>query len=227
MLLAIESVFSVEEALAMRRQLAQSEWVDGKLSAGSQAAMVKTNQHLDDRSETARSVGVRILNALQAHPQFISAALPGRIMPPKFNRYTEGGQYGAHVDSSIMAMPGGAGQIRTDLSATLFLSRAEDYDGGELLIETQFGTQSVKLDAGDLVLYPSTSLHQVHPVLAGARICSVFWIQSLVRDNQQREMLYELDQSVQTLTAERGHGDAEVSRLTGIYHNLMRCWSST
>ncbi|ASJ75210.1 Fe2+-dependent dioxygenase [Granulosicoccus antarcticus] len=227
MLLAIESVFSVEEALEMRQQLAQSQWVDGKLSAGSQAATVKTNQHLDDRTELAQSIGSRILAVLNAHPQFISAALPNKIMPAKFNRYTEGGQYGAHVDSSIMSLPGGMGQMRTDLSATLFLSRADDYDGGELLVETQFGTQEVKLEAGDLVLYPSTSLHQVNPVLKGARICSVFWIQSLVRDNQQREILYELDQSVQTLTLERGQGDSEVSRLTGIYHNLMRCWATT
>lgn len=226
MLLAIESVFSVEDALSMRQQLVQSQWVDGRLSAGSQAATVKTNQHLDDRTDVAKSIGSRILAALFSHPQFVSAALPNRIIPPKFNRYTKGGQYGAHIDSSIMSMPGGNEQIRTDLSATLFLSHAEDYEGGELLVETQFGTQEVKLDAGDLVLYPSTSLHRVNPVLEGARICSVFWIQSLVRDNQQREILYELDQSVQTLTLDRGPGDAEVSRLTGIYHNLMRCWAS-
>ncbi|MGQ7843654.1 Fe2+-dependent dioxygenase [Granulosicoccus sp. 3-233] len=226
MLLVIEKVFTCEEALVFGKQLADSSWVDGKLSAGSQAAGVKTNQHLDDRIDLARGIGNVILDRLHAHPQFVSAALPSRILPPKFNRYTGGGQYGAHVDSAIMGMPGG-GQIRTDLSATLFLSQPEDYDGGELVIDTRFGTQEVKLEAGDLVLYPSTSLHCVNPVLAGARICSVFWIQSLIRDNQQREILYDLDQSVQSITLDKGSEDEDVSRLTGIYHNLMRSWAST
>ncbi len=226
MLLVIEKVFTPEEAIGFGEQLADSAWVDGKLSAGSQAASVKTNQHLDDRIDLARDIGNAILGRLNSHPQFVSAALPNRILPPKFNRYTGGGQYGAHVDSSIMGMPGG-GQIRTDLSATLFLSQPDDYEGGELVIDTRFGAQDVKLEAGDLVLYPSTSLHCVNPVLSGARICSVFWIQSLVRDNQQREILYDLDQSVQSITLDKGPEDEDVSRLTGIYHNLMRCWAST
>lgn len=226
MLLVIENVFTPEEAFELKQQLADSTWVDGRLSAGAQAATVKTNQHLDDRIDLARDLGDLILGRLNTNPEFVSAALPNRILPPKFNRYAGGGHYGAHVDSSIMSMPGG-GQIRTDLSATLFLSRADDYDGGELVIDTRFGTQEVKLQAGDLVLYPSTSLHCVNPVLSGARICSVFWIQSLIRDNQQREILYELDQSVQSLTLDKGPEDADVSRLTGIYHNLMRNWAST
>lgn len=226
MLLVIEDVFTSDEAQAFHRQLSDSSWVDGKLSAGAQAASVKHNEHLDDRIDVAAGIGKAILQRLSNHPQFVSAALPRHILPPKFNRYTGGGQYGAHVDGSIMGMPDGS-LIRTDLSATVFLSAPEDYDGGELVIDTRFGSQQVKLDAGDLVLYPSTSLHCVNPVTAGARISSIFWIQSLVRDNQQREILYDLDQSVQSITQEKGAGDSDVSRLTGIYHNLLRCWAET
>lgn len=225
MLQVLENVFTLEEALEFRQLLEDSAWVDGRLSAGAQAASVKTNDHLDDRVDLAAAIGHAIVARLDAHPRFVSAALPHRILPPKFNRYTGGGQYGAHVDSSIMATPGGV-QMRTDLSATLFLSRADDYDGGELVIDTRFGTQEIKLDAGDLVLYPSSSLHCVQAVTSGTRICSVFWIQSLIRNNQQREILFDLDQSIQSITRDKGPVDANVSRLTGVYHNLVREWAS-
>jgi len=165
-----------------------------------------------------------ILSRLSECPEFISAALPKRIYPSKFNCYRNGGHYGLHVDSSIMTLPDGE-SLRTDISATLFLCDPDDYDGGELVVESQYGIQEVKLSAGDMILYPSTSLHEVRPVTRGERVCAFFWVQSMVRESQHRELLFDLDQSIQQLTKERGTDCPEVRRLTGIYHNLIRSWA--
>ncbi|WP_191601942.1 Fe2+-dependent dioxygenase [Marinomonas algicola] len=225
MLLTIPNVLSADDVLQVRNYLDKADWQDGMNTAGSMARHVKKNQQLDDTQEPAVSLGNHILRVMSQHPAFISAALPDKIYPPKFNRYSESETYGAHIDSALMQLPNSNQTIRTDLSATLFLADPDEYDGGELVIETQYGTQSVKLDAGDLVLYPSTSLHQVSPVSRGARVASFFWIQSMVRDSQQRETLFELDQSVQRLTVELGAGHSDVINLSGIYHNLIRQWA--
>ena len=224
-LTVIENVLSPSDAKAMLQQLIQDEWEDGKLSAGSTATQVKSNQQLKEGSALSTSLGNRILSRLGQHPQFLSAALPEKIYPPKFNRYADNGHYGLHVDGAIMYLPNNRDSMRTDLSVTLFLSDPEHYEGGELLIEGEFGAQSVKLNAGDLVLYPSSSLHQVSPVTSGERICSFFWIESLVRDQGERAMLYDIDQSVQSLTVQLGSQHSEVLRLSGIYHNLLRKWA--
>lgn len=223
MLLPIENVLSQEEAQAVQQQLQQGPWRDGRGSAGPQAVKVKQNQQLDSTSKLASELGDFIQQRLQTHPLFISAALPKKIYPPMFNCYQDGGHYGLHVDSAIMLTP--TGSLRTDLSATLFLSDGQAYDGGELCIETQYGAQRVKLNAGDLLLYPATSLHQVEAVTRGRRLCAVFWIQSLVRSSEQRSLLFDLDQSIQALGSARGTQDQEVRRLSGIYHNLLRQWA--
>lgn len=225
MLLTIPNVLSADEIVQIRGYLDKADWQDGVNTAGSMARNVKQNHQLDDTKEPAISLGTHILRALSQHPAFISAALPDKIYPPKFNRYSESEAYGAHIDSALMQLPNSNQTVRTDLSATLFLADPDEYDGGELVIETQYGTQSIKLDAGDLVLYPSTSLHQVSPVSRGARLASFFWIQSMVRDGQQRETLFELDQSVQRLTVELGADHSDVINLSGIYHNLIRQWA--
>lgn len=225
MLLHIHNVLTPEQINTIRQQLEQAEWIDGKKTAGNQAAAIKSNLQLDDQSSLAQELSNKLLNILGNHPQFIAGALPHKIFPPKYNCYQEGGAYGKHVDNAIMPLPNSPQLLRTDISATLFLSEPEDYDGGELTIETTYGEQTVKLAAGDLVLYPSTSLHQVTPVTRGSRLCAFFWIQSMVRNASHREMLYELDQSIQTLTRERGLEDSEVNKLTGIYHNLVREWA--
>ncbi len=224
MLLPILDVLSKDEVQQFREHINLAPWEDGKLSAGSQAAAVKSNQQLDDKSELAQSLSDTLLHRLRTHPTFVSATLPFKIYPPKFNRYQKGGSYGLHIDSAIMTTPNQE-TIRTDISATLFLSEPDEYEGGELMIETQYGAQEVKLNAGDLIVYPSTSLHKVQSVTKGSRICAFLWVQSLVKNSQCREILFELDQSIQVLTMDRGSDDAEVSRLSGIYHNLVRQWS--
>ncbi|KJS07351.1 MAG: hydroxylase [Gammaproteobacteria bacterium BRH_c0] len=224
MLIPIDQVLDKASAIAWRRQLETAPWQDGKLTAGTQAVQVKANQQLAADNGLAITLGNTLLRTLGANPLFLSAALPKKIFPPKFNRYQHGGHYGLHVDNAIMHLPDKQ-MLRTDLSATLFLSEPDDYEGGELVIESQYGAQEVKLEAGDLLLYPSTSLHEVKPVTAGARICAFFWVESLVRDSQQREMLFDLDQSIQALTLERGSSDHEVRRLSGVYHNLVRSWA--
>jgi PKHD-type hydroxylase len=226
MLLPIINVLDKETVQQFRALLGDAQWQDGKLTAGSQAIYVKSNEQIQDQSEVAVNLGNKILRALSARPEFMSAALPKKIFPPKFNRYSNSEHYGLHVDNAIMHLPDHQ-IMRTDLSATLFLSEPDEYDGGELAIETNYGAQEVKLNAGDMILYPSTSLHQVKPVTRGVRVCSFFWIESMVRDNQQREMLYDLDQSIQALTADRGAADDEVTRLTGLYHNLIRIWATS
>ncbi len=224
MLIVLEQVFSKEEVAVFRSHLDQADWEDGLKTAGTVAANVKRNQQLNDESDTSVALGNEILRRLGNHPTFISAALPAKILPPKFNRYAGGGTYGAHVDSTIMAIPGTREQMRTDLSCTVFFSEPDEYEGGELQIETPFGMQEVKLAAGDLVLYPSSSLHQVVPVTSGARVSSFFWIQSMVKDEAERTLLYDLDQSIQRITAQHGKDDESLLKLTGVYHNLLRKW---
>ncbi|MBA6418287.1 Fe2+-dependent dioxygenase [Pseudomonas sp. 5Ae-yellow] len=227
MIIVIPAVFSASEVSKIRSHLDAAEWQDGSTTAGSQAQQVKHNQQLALDNKIAQQLGDVIINTLSQQPTFVSAALPLRIFPPMFNRYRTGNTYGLHVDNAIRYVPGNPTPIRTDLSATLFLCDPQEYEGGELVIEDNFGSQRVKLNAGDLVLYPSTSLHTVTPVSDGARTCAVFWLQSMVRSNQQRETLFELDQSVQSLTAELGAGHDDVVRLSGVYHNLIRQWADT
>ncbi|GAA6135893.1 Fe2+-dependent dioxygenase [Oceaniserpentilla sp. 4NH20-0058] len=224
MLLPIEQIISRDDALRLRQAMEQAQWHDGKRTAGGLSANVKSNLQLDEQSELALQLGRVITQALQQHPLFISATLPHTVFPPRFNCYQGGGHYGLHIDGAIMHLPDG-NIMRSDVSATLFLSDADEYEGGELSIETQFGAQEVKLNAGDIILYPSSSLHEVKPVTKGQRIASFFWIQSMVPDASRREQLFELDQSIQILTADRGAADHEVRRLSGLYHNLLRDWS--
>lgn len=223
MLLPIENIISAEDASRLRQVIEKEEWLDGKRTAGSLAATVKSNLQLNETSETAQHLSQVIADAVQQHPLFVSASLPKSVFPPRFNCYQNGGHYGLHVDNSIMTLPNGS-SMRTDVSATLFLNDADDYEGGELSIETQYGAQEIKMNAGDLILYPSTSLHEVKPVTSGKRLAAFFWIQSMVANPVQREQLFELDQSIQVLTQERGSDDNEVRRLSGLYHNLLRGW---
>ncbi|GGE52729.1 PKHD-type hydroxylase [Halopseudomonas oceani] len=227
MIIVIPRVFSDTDIQRIRDHLDAADWQDGNTTAGEQARQVKHNQQLPLDGSLARQLGDILIRTLSQHPTFVSAALPLRIFPPMFNRYRTGETYGLHVDNAIRYTPGSPTPIRTDLSATLFLCSPQEYEGGELVIEDNFGSQRVKLEAGDLVLYPSTSLHTVTPVSSGARTCAVFWLQSMVRSNQQRETLFELDQSVQALTAELGASHSEVVRLSGVYHNLIRQWADT
>ncbi|EEF80154.1 Fe2+-dependent dioxygenase [Methylophaga thiooxydans] len=227
MLIAIPSVFSKTEISKLNQHLAQGEWTSGQTTAGEQARTVKQNQQLADDSTLAQQLGDIVLDVLARHPLFVSAALPLKIFPPMFNRYQGGETYGQHVDNAVRFVPGTATRVRSDLSATLFLSEPEDYEGGELVIEEQFGQQQVKLGAGDMILYPSSSLHQVTPVTSGNRVSVVLWMQSMVRDNEQRAMLFNLDQSVQSLTRQHGHQDENVMQLTALYQNLIRQWADT
>ncbi len=227
MLITIDAVLSKDEVRQFRAYLAQADWQDGAASAGTLARKAKDNSQIDDAAEVAISLGNHILRALGTHPRFISAALPRKIYPPKFNRYTGGGNYGTHVDSALMQIPGTSQTLRTDLAATLFLAEANEYAGGELEIDTEYGVQSVKLDAGDMVLYPASSLHRVTPVTEGARLASFFWIESLVGDDTERAMLFDLDQTIQALTPGLAENDPKLLKLTGIYHNLLRRWAVT
>jgi len=224
MLLQIPDVLTAEEVAKARQTLDQAEWVDGRVTAGHQSARAKDNMQLPEGSPAARELGQTVLAALQSHPLFITAALPLHVFPPLFNRYQGGQSFGTHVDNSIRQVPGTSHRIRTDLSATLFLSGPEEYDGGELVVEDTYGVHAVKLPAGHLVLYPSTSLHHVRPVTRGARICSFFWIQSMIRDDGQRTLLFDLDAAIQGVDRDLpGHPSAV--QLTGIYHNLLRQWA--
>lgn len=227
MLIPIENVLSPDEVRQFRQRLDVADWQDGAKTAGTLARAVKHNLQIDDGSTLAVELGNHVLRRLAAQPLFVSAALPRRVYPPKFNRYTGGGTYGTHIDSALMQVPGTDITVRSDLSATLFLSEPEEYDGGELQIDGPFGVQAVKLPAGDLVLYPSSSLHRVTPVTRGARVASFFWIESMVRDDAERALLFDLDQSIQTLTPVVAPDDPRLVRLTGVYHNLLRRWAST
>ncbi|MFO1493540.1 MAG: Fe2+-dependent dioxygenase [Lysobacterales bacterium] len=227
MLIVLEDVLSPALARAWAERLRGGEWRDGRASAGSLAAAVKSNQQLREDSALARELGQQLLARLGRHPGFLSAALPERILPPRFNRYGEGARYGLHVDAAVMHYGvDGAQTLRSDLSATLFLAEPDSYEGGELCIETEFGAQQVKLPAGQLVLYPSSSLHEVRAVTRGERLAAFFWIQSLVRDGSARSLLYDLDQSLQQLRPTLAADDARLVALTGVYHNLLRRWAS-
>jgi len=228
MLTRIANVLAADQVRAMRARLdaAGSAWVDGRATAGHQGAQVKRNQQIAEDSAIGRELGGTILAALERNPLFISAALPSRVYPPLFNRYEGGMHFGGHVDGAVRLVPGTGIRLRTDLSATLFLSAPEEYDGGELLVEDSYGTHAVKLPAGDLVLYPATSLHKVNPVTRGARIASFFWVQSMIRDDAQRTLLFDLDMAIVRLTRDAPGHEALVS-LTGSYHNLIRQWGDT
>ena len=223
MLLHIPEVFSKAEVEALRATLDAGPWADGNLTSGHQSATAKVNQQLPETSAEAREVGGLIHQVLNANPMFVSAALPHTIFPPLFNRYQGGEHFGVHVDNAIRQR--GDIRIRSDLSCTVFLSEPEDYDGGELIIEEMYGPQSVKLPAGDLVLYPSKSLHRVTPVTRGARVSSFFWLQSLIRDDADRETLFRMDVAIQRVSLDKGPKDAAVLELTAVYHNLMRRWA--
>ena len=222
MLLAIPDILSRDDALAMRVKLEAADWVDGNVTSGAGSASVKRNRQLPEQGAVTQAAQAQITEALMANAAFLSAALPHTVFPPLFNRYGGGETFGLHVDNAIRFHAASGARIRTDLSATLFLTDPDDYDGGELEIEDHSGTMRYKLPAGHMLLYPSTSLHQVTPVTRGERISCFFWLQSLVADPGERELLFDLDQTVQTLSAERGKSDPEVLRLTQIYHNLVR-----
>lgn len=223
MMLHIPGVLSREQVAAMRARLDTSDWIDGRATVGAQGAQVKQNRQLPENSPLALELGRTVLAALADNPLFFSAALPLRTIAPLFNSYAGGEHYGAHVDGSMRRMADGQ-WLRTDVSSTLFLSDPDDYDGGELIVTDAYGEHEVKLPAGDLILYPSTSIHRVEPVTRGARVCSFFWTQSMVRDDMRRGMLLELDQTIQSLRARLGDC-AELVGLTGHYHNLLRQWS--
>lgn len=224
MLIHIPEVLSQQQVAEFRAALASADWVDGRATVGMQGAQVKNNRQLPVDSPVARQLGEIILKALYANPLFMSAALPLRIVPPLFNAYTGGEHYGFHVDGAIRLVPGSNLSLRTDVSSTLFLSGPDEYEGGELIVQDTYGSHEVKLPAGDLLLYPSTSLHQVAPVTHGERVCSFFWTQSVVKDDWQRTMLHELDCNIQSLRQKIGDCE-EVVSLTGHYHNLLRQWS--
>lgn len=224
MMLHVPQVLTAEEVVQVRERLDAEPWVDGRATVGAQGAQVKNNRQIDERSPVGRAIGEQILARLLKNPLFFSAALPHRFVPPLFNRYGVGETYGLHVDGSVRTLPGTQLQLRTDLSCTLFLCEPEDYDGGELEVVDTYGSHEAKLPAGDLLLYPASSLHRVHPVTRGERVCSFFWVQSLVRSEAQRALLFDMDQSIQKLRARLGDVEETLS-LTGNYHNLLRMWS--
>ncbi|MGY4417965.1 putative 2-oxoglutarate/Fe(II)-dependent dioxygenase YbiX [Bradyrhizobium sp. JR6.1] len=227
MLVCIPDVLSKADVADFRRIMDASDWEDGRSTAGAASAMVKRNEQLPPDSEVARQLGNRILSALSASPRFISAAIPLRIFPPLFNRYaaSDGHHFGLHVDNAVRGDKLTGLRIRTDLSVTLFLSEPEDYDGGELVIEDLYGSHEIKLPAGDLVVYPASSLHLVTPVTRGTRVASFFWLQSMVRDANARSLIFDLDTAIQALVERLGRDDPETVKLTGIYHNLIRHWA--
>ncbi len=225
MLLHVPEVLSADRVRAFRSRLEAAEWADGSVTAGFQSAGVKRNLQLPQDSAVARELGAEVLDALDASLLFNAAALPARVFPPLFNCYREGQTFGAHVDNAIRAVPGTGHRVRTDVSATLFLSEPDEYDGGELVIDDTYGPHKVKLAAGHLVLYPGTSLHRVLPVTRGARYASFFWIQSLVRGDAQRALLFDLDMAIVGLRRQLGDNE-QVLSLTGVYHNLLRRWSN-
>ena len=226
MLVQVPDVLTAGQVAECRRLIDTAQWVDGRVTAGFQSEKVKHNSQVPEGHPAARQAGAIILDALDRNPLVLSAALPLKIFPPLFNSYASGQSFGNHVDNAIRAVPGTAHRIRTDLSATLFLTPPEDYDGGELLIDDTYGAHKVKLPAGHMVLYPSTSLHRVQPVTRGARVSSFFWIQSMVRDDGQRTLLFDLDVAIGQLTSATPDNPAVV-QLTGVYHNLLRRWADS
>jgi PKHD-type hydroxylase len=225
MLVCIPDVLSKHDVAEFRRIMDAEQWEDGRSTAGAQSAEVKQNEQLPPDGRTARALGERIIKALALNPLFISAAVPLHIFPPLFNRYVPGQFFGEHVDNCIRGDNLTGLRIRTDLSATLFLSEPDEYDGGELVVDDYYGSHRVKLPAGHLVLYPSTSLHMVTPVTRGARVSSFFWLQSMIKDSHARRMSFDMDNALQELVARLGRNDPEVRKLTNIYHNLIRYWA--
>lgn len=225
MLTVVPDLLTPAQVADLRATIAGGEWVDGNATAGAQSALVKRNAQLAEGSDAARRGGQIVLDALAAAPTFVAAALPLKVYPPLFSRYVSGEAFGAHIDGAVRIARGSDFRVRSDVSATLFLGDPGDYDGGELVVSTQFGEQRVKLAAGGLVLYPASSLHHVTPVTRGERLASVFWVQSMVRAAEGRALLFELDQGIQSAAARLGQGDAAVVRLTGVYHNLLRQWA--
>jgi PKHD-type hydroxylase len=227
MLICVPNVLTKADVAEFRRIMDASSWEDGRSTAGAASAMVKRNEQLPPDSEVARQLGNRIMSALTASPRFISAAIPQKIFPPLFNRYaaSDGHHFGLHVDNAVRGDRLTGLRIRTDLSVTLFLSEPDEYDGGELVIEDLYGSHEIKLPAGDLVLYPASSLHLVTPVTRGTRVASFFWLQSMVRDAHARSLIFDLDTAIQALVERLGRDDPETVKLTGIYHNLIRHWA--
>jgi PKHD-type hydroxylase len=224
MLLPIAGLLTYDQVRHARQILDSADWVDGRATAGHQSALAKHNVQLPEGSPAARELQTLVLTALGQSPLFISAALPLQVFPPLFNRYSGGQSFGTHVDNAIRQVTGTGQRIRTDISATLFFATPDEYDGGELVVEDTYGAQSVKLPAGHMILYPATSLHHVRPVTRGTRLASFFWIQSMVRDDGQRTILFDLDTAIQRLNVDQpGHPSAV--QLTGVYHNLLRQWA--
>jgi PKHD-type hydroxylase len=224
MLLQIPEVLSAEHVAGCRQLLEKNNWVDGRITAGHQSARAKDNLQLPEDNEDARKLGDTILAALEKSPLFMAAALPLKVFPPLFNRYQEGQSFGNHVDNAIRQVTGTPHRVRTDLSATLFFSNPDEYDGGELVIEDTYGVHSVKLPAGHLILYPASSLHHVRSVTRGARLASFFWIQSMVREDAERTILFDLDVAIQRLMSDVPDHPSVVA-LTSLYHNLLRRWA--
>jgi PKHD-type hydroxylase len=224
-LICVPDVLSKAEVDDFRRIMDAAEWEDGRSTAGAQSALVKRNEQLPPNGEVARMLGDRIVSAITSNPLFIAGAVPLRIFPPLFNRYGEGHHFGVHVDNAVRGDPLTGQRIRTDLSVTLFLSEPEGYDGGELVVEDTYGSHEVKLPAGHLVLYPASSLHMVTPITRGVRVASFFWLQSMIRSDHARSLVYDLDGAIQGLVERLGRDDPEMVKLTGIYHNLIRYWA--
>jgi PKHD-type hydroxylase len=224
MLLHVPNVLSAEQVESCLAALQDADWQDGSATAGHQSVRVKNNVQLPQASQVAKALGDLVLRALEGNPLFISAALPRYVYPPLFNKYVGGMSFGAHVDNAIRPVPGTAHRVRTDVSCTLFLSDPNDYEGGELVVEDSFGAHSVKLPAGDMILYPASSLHRVTPVTRGARIASFFWTQSMVRDDGERSILFEMDNAIRGLSV-AVPDSPDVVRLTSCYHNLLRRWA--
>src|SRR6059058_1250616 len=227
MLICVPEVLSKDDVADFRRIMDAADWEDGRSTAGAQSALVKKNQQLPPNGEVSRQLGKRIVSVLTGNARFISAAIPLQIFPPLFNRYaaSDGHHFGIHVDNAVRGDRLTGLRIRTDLSVTLFLSEPEEYEGGELVVEDLYGSHEIKLAAGDLVLYPASSLHLVTPVTRGMRVASFFWLQSMVRDSHARSLIFDLDTSLQALVERLGRDDPETVKLTGIYHNLIRYWA--
>jgi PKHD-type hydroxylase len=224
MLLQVPDVLSADQVLNSRRILDAADWIDGRITAGHQSGRAKDNVQVPEDSDAGKQVGATIMNALESNALFMAAALPLKVFPPLFNRYAGGQAFGNHVDNAIRQVAGTPHRVRTDLAATLFFSDPDEYDGGELEVEDTFGLHSVKLPAGNMILYPASSLHHVRPVTRGARTASFFWIQSMVRDDAERTLLFDLDVAIQRLTADVPE-HSSVLELTSLYHNLLRRWA--
>ena len=225
MMLHVPGVLTPAQVAGLRAQIDAAPWEDGNATSGAQSALAKANRQLPEDSDAARGAGAAIREALTKNPLFMSAALPHTVFPPLFNRYGQGHGFGDHIDNALRFQRDQNVRIRTDLSATLFLSDPADYDGGELVVEDTYGAHEVKLAAGDLILYPASSLHRVEPVTGGERVASFFWIQSLVRDDARRALLFDMDLAIQTLAKTAGQDAPAIVSLTGAYHNLLRMWA--